>query len=138
MWAALASHKLTQKTSILISPLFLSEQLRPAIQRIIQSHERGEHCLVRKELKGVKSQQFEGGLNKRYPMLYSEVEMSEDVRTALQKEEEAKMRLYPPASANEMEFHILKFYCFSSALVYNILKVGSWGLCTPDASGFWV
>ena len=128
---------MTQKTSILISPLFLCEQLRPAIKRIIQSHERGEHCLVRKELKGVKSQQFEGGLNKRYPMLYSEVEMSEDVRLALQKEE-AKMRLYPPASANEMEFHILKFYCFSSALVYNVLKVGSWSLCAPTAGGFWV
>ena len=92
---------------------------------------------MRKELKGVKSQQFEGGLNKRYPMLYSEVEMSEDVRLALQKEE-AKMRLYPPASANEMEFHILKFYCFSSALVYNVLKVGSWSLCAPTAGGFWV
>ena len=84
---------------------------------------------MHKELKGVKSQQFEGGLNKRYPMLYSEVEMSEDVRLALQKEEEAKMRLYPPASANKMEFHILKFYCFSSALVYGVLKVGGWSLC---------
>ena len=85
---------------------------------------------MHKELKGVKSQQFEGGLNKRYPMLYSEAEMNEDVRLALQKEEEAKVRLYPPASAIEMEFHILKFCCFSSALVYNVLKVGGWRLCT--------
>ena len=58
-------------------------------------------------------------------MLYSEVEMSEEVRVALQREEEDKMRLYPPASANDMEFHILKFYCFSSVLVYNVLKVSS-------------
>ena len=62
-------------------------------------------------------------------MLYSEVEMSEEVRVALQREEEDKMRLYPPASANDMEFHILKFYCFSSVLVYNVLKVSTGDVC---------
>ncbi|KAL8569952.1 hypothetical protein ACOMHN_056384 [Nucella lapillus] len=100
------------------------QQLRPAVQRIIQSHQRGEHCLVRKELKGVKSQQFKGGgTRRRYPMLYSETDISEDARLALQSEEPVgKLQLCPPASASEMEFHILKFYCFSSALVYNVLK----------------
>ena len=62
-------------------------------------------------------------------MLYSEVEMSKEVRVALQREEEDKMRLYPPASANDMEFHILKFYCFSSVLVYNVLKVSTGDVC---------
>ena len=98
--------------------------MRPAVKRIVQSHERGELCLIRKELKGVKSQQFQGGLSKRYPMLYSEADVREEVRAAaVRSQEEAKMRLCPPASASEMEFHILKFYCFSSALVYNVLKV---------------
>ncbi|KAK7091654.1 hypothetical protein V1264_009311 [Littorina saxatilis] len=102
--------------------VFQYDKLRPAIKRIIQSHERGEHCLIRRELKGVKSQQFQGSLNKRYPMLFSEADMSKEVLSALQREEEGKLKLYPPASASEMEFHILKFYCFSSALVYNVLK----------------
>ena len=71
-------------------------------------------------------------------MLYSEVEMSEEVRVALQREEEDKMRLYPPASANDMEFHILKFYCFSSVLVYNVLKVSTGNVCLQcPESEYW-
>jgi hypothetical protein len=59
-------------------------------------------------------------------MLFSEVDVgSGDSVAEVQRQEElaSQLRLYPPASASEMEFHILKFYCFTSALVYNVLKV---------------
>lgn len=63
----------------------LAWQLSASVQRIIQSHQRGEHCLIRKELKGVKSSQFKGGMSKRYPMLFAEAEVDDETMIALQK-----------------------------------------------------
>nr|KAG5695001.1 hypothetical protein BaRGS_024184 [Batillaria attramentaria] len=102
--------------------VFDNGKLLDSISRIIQSHSRGEHCLIQRQLKGVKSSQFQGGVTKRYPMLFSELDVGGDTRAAMEEREKDRMKLYPPASASEMEFHILKFYCFSSALVYNVLK----------------
>lgn len=61
-------------------------------------------------------------------MLFAESEVDQETLASLSEKERKQIQLYPPASANELEFHILKFYCFSSALVYNVLKVSHFNI----------
>ncbi|XP_067665651.1 TPR and ankyrin repeat-containing protein 1-like [Haliotis asinina] len=99
--------------------VFDHDNLYRSIQNVIKSHSRGETCILKKKLKGVKDSQFEGGTTKRYPMLFAEQDDDLSLEAVRDKQQ---MLLYPPASANETEYHILKFYSFSSALVNIILQ----------------
>ncbi|XP_071113489.1 TPR and ankyrin repeat-containing protein 1-like isoform X1 [Haliotis cracherodii] len=99
--------------------VFDHDNLYRSIQNVIKSHSRGETCILKKKLKGVKDAQFEGGITKRYPMLFAEQDDDLGLEAVRDKQQ---MLLYPPASANETEYHILKFYSFSSALVNIILQ----------------
>lgn len=84
----------------------------------------------------MKKEQFQDGLAKRYPMLFAESDVDRETLTSLSQKEYTQVQLYPPASANELEFHILKFYCFSSALVYNALKVNHFEISCKEVIYF--
>ena len=91
------------------------------MDRIKKSHSRGEDCIIQKKLRGMKSDttQIPLGAAKRYPLLYAECDVPEET---LQERQQEMQQYFPPASANETEYHILKFYSFSSALVSHVLQ----------------
>ncbi|WAR27587.1 TRNK1-like protein, partial [Mya arenaria] len=85
-----------------------------SVKRNKKSHQRGEDCVIQKNLRGMKfkSPALALGVGKRYPMLYAEKGVSG---------EEVIRSLFPPASSNDTEHHIRKFYSFSSILVSHVL-----------------
>ena len=56
--------------------------------------------------------------SKRLPQLFTE---ERDATTGAIHSKETQ-RFFPPASSNQTEYHIIKFYNFSSALVKNIME----------------
>ena len=92
-----------------------------SVERIRKSHERGEDCIIQKKLRGIKADtlQVPVGVAKRYPMLYAECDVPSET---IQETQQEMQQYFPPASANETEYHILKFYSFSSALVSHVLQ----------------
>ena len=101
--------------------MFDHDKIFKSVQRIIKSHFRGEECIIQKKLKGVKQDQFKGVNVKRFPMVFAESDLNVDVN-ALKEYQESLQRYYPPASSNETEYHILKFYNFDSNLVSHVLQ----------------
>ncbi|XP_061181485.1 TPR and ankyrin repeat-containing protein 1-like [Saccostrea echinata] len=97
------------------------DKIYRSVQRIIKSHSRGEECIIQKNLKGVKQTQFMAGAGKRFPMIFAESDVEMD-KKALQEYQESLQKYYPPASSNETEYHILKFYNFDSNLVSHVLQ----------------
>lgn len=96
-------------------------KLYRSVQNIVKSHNRGETCIIQRKLKGIKQTQFDSGIKKRYPILFAETDIkaTEEQLELCQKDWQ---NLYPPASSNETEYHILKFYSFSSHLVNHVLQ----------------
>ncbi|CAG2215687.1 unnamed protein product [Mytilus edulis] len=94
--------------------VFDHDKIYSSVQRIVKSHTRGESCIIQKKLKGVKHEQY-SNKKKRVPRIYAETDLEKSVL------EEVK-QYFPPASANETEYHILKFYSFSSNLISHILQ----------------
>ncbi|XP_063448737.1 TPR and ankyrin repeat-containing protein 1-like isoform X2 [Mytilus trossulus] len=94
--------------------VFDHDKIYNSVQRIVKSHTRGESCIIQKKLKGVKHEQY-SNKKKRVPRIYAETDLEKSVL------EEVK-QYFPPASANETEYHILKFYSFSSNLISHILQ----------------
>ena len=54
-------------------------------------------------------------------MIFTEIEGAPEERE-LQARQQELQQFFPPASANETEYHILKFYAFSSNLVSHVLQ----------------
>lgn len=107
------------------------DTLMAKVESIVKSHDRGLSCIVRKELSGFRKgdDKVKNSSGERLPNFF--VEVSEKVEDCPQ-EKTAKMAklsdksnglqyFFPPASPNDMEFHILKFYSFSSALINSVL-----------------
>ncbi|XP_052214395.1 TPR and ankyrin repeat-containing protein 1-like isoform X2 [Dreissena polymorpha] len=91
-----------------------------SVQRINKSHLRGEQCIIQKNLRGMRvDQTTQTGVGKRYPMLYAEDDVTKEELFEQNKEIQ---KYFPPASSNDTEYHILKFYSFSSALVSHVLQ----------------
>ncbi|XP_071941655.1 TPR and ankyrin repeat-containing protein 1-like [Antedon mediterranea] len=85
-----------------------------AIDVILKSIDRGHECILQKKLRGLPNKQT--GQATRIPNLYQEI-LPEDSPQRMMKKED----FFPPASSKETEYHIMKFYSFSSSLVNNIL-----------------
>ena len=94
------------------------DNINKTIEKITKSHSRGETCILQKKLKGIKDAQFEGSSEKRLPIYFAEIDQDIDLEAI----QEQQRQLYPPASAKETEYHILKFYSFTSTLVNHILN----------------
>ena len=98
--------------------VFDHDKIFKSVQRIIKSHCRGEECIIQRKLKGVKQSQFQDSIGKRFPMAFAESDVDFDAKSLQEYQEK---RYYPPASSNETEYHILKFYNFDSNLVSCVL-----------------
>ncbi|XP_048589125.1 TPR and ankyrin repeat-containing protein 1 isoform X2 [Nematostella vectensis] len=99
------------------------------VERIVKSHNRGLNCMVKKELQGFKKSLYKPvGEGERLPNFFTEVSESVDELVGERSGTCSSMKLFvPPASPNDQEYHILKFYAFSSALVNSVLQMAITG-----------
>ncbi|NWX84042.1 TRNK1 protein, partial [Nothoprocta pentlandii] len=93
-------------------------KLDRVIDNICISYNRGLSCVLRKKLKGINEghQTHHVKTQKRVPRCY--VEDPEAERT----KEHTLPEYFPPASAVEMEYNIMKFHSFSTNMAYNIIN----------------
>ena len=107
------------------------DTLMSKVESIVKSHDRGLNCIVKKELSSFRkgSDKVKNVSGERLPNFF--VEVSEKVEDFPQEKTAKVGKLldkgnssqyfFPPASPNDMEYHILKFYSFSSALINSVL-----------------
>ncbi|XP_043544767.1 TPR and ankyrin repeat-containing protein 1-like [Chiloscyllium plagiosum] len=91
-------------------------KLNRALDMIRSSYDRGQNCILRKKLKGINKAVLTSNLNvqKRIPLFF--------VECIDWKEPKEKVPEYfPPASAVETEYNIMKFHSFSTNMALNIL-----------------
>ncbi|NXM78890.1 TRNK1 protein, partial [Serilophus lunatus] len=93
-------------------------KLNRALENICISYNRGLSCILRKKLKGISEGHQNHGVTtkKRVPRCYVE-------DTEAEKSKEGTMPEYfPPASAAELEYNIMKFHSFSTNMALNIIN----------------
>ena len=107
------------------------------IDRIVRSHDRGRDCIIKTNLKGFKREDLRNNVaGECLPNYYiektEEQKKQENDKTLRRepqkkqtKERELKELFCPPASPNEQEYHILKFYSFNTSLIHTILQCDS-------------
>ena len=114
--------------------VFDHDKLQRSIERIIKSHNRGMHCLIKTKLKGIPMDKAASSSNLCLPSKYTEVEEGNQASKLERKKKEAKKTtidedlskiFYPPASANDQDYHILKLYSFNTPLVKSVLESDS-------------
>lgn len=88
------------------------KDLEHRIQNVVKSHQRGSHCIIKADLKGMKRQASESSNQLTLPSYYQERKASSD---------ELSNVFFPPASSEDNEYHILKFYSVTSALINTLL-----------------
>ena len=109
------------------------DKLERSIEHIVKSHDRGTDCLIKKKLKGItgESRNDNTSSSEYLPNKYVEiVDLIHATEPAVKKDapkkppvsEELSKVFFPPASANEQEYHILKFYSFNTPLVRTVLE----------------
>ena len=110
------------------------DKLQRSIEHIVKSHDRGMDCIIKKKLKGitVEAQIDTTSSRECLPNKYAELaDLEKPADNPLVKKDVPKKPavsndlsqiFFPPASANEQEYHILKFYSFSTALVKTVLE----------------
>ena len=110
------------------------QKLQRSIDHITKSHSRGMDCLMKTRLKGIPrdSDKDDASSGLCLPDRYMEIEESNQAPQPVVKKEVREMGnsglsqiFYPPASSNDQEYHILKFYSFNSALVKSVLESDS-------------
>ncbi|XP_068717953.1 TPR and ankyrin repeat-containing protein 1-like [Montipora capricornis] len=110
------------------------DKLQRSIERIIKSINRGMDCLTKTKLKGSPMDNAASSSNLCLPNKYTEVEEGNQASKLERKKKEAQKTIigqdlstifYPPASANDQDYHILKFYSFNTPLVKSVLESDS-------------
>ncbi|NXI65510.1 TRNK1 protein, partial [Anseranas semipalmata] len=93
-------------------------KLNRVLDSICMSYNRGLSCILRKKLKGISKghQNYNMTTQKRVPRCYVE-----DLEAEKSKEH-AVPEYFPPASAAEMEYNIMKFHSFSTNMALNIIN----------------
>ena len=99
------------------------------VERIRKSHERGQQCLLKRNLHGV---QVKVNANERVPNIYVDKVYAKEVLEKLAKKQTeavgpsgSECLFFPPASPNQQEYHIMKFYAFTSAMASKILSLNT-------------
>ena len=90
-------------------------QIFASVQRIKQSLQRGKDCLSSVKLKAIRDSSRGASCLDR-PGLYVKDDSGKSAKVS-------DLLLYPPASADETEYQILKFYDFTRNLEFSVLKV---------------
>ena len=110
------------------------QKLQPLIDHITKSHKRGMDCLMKTKLKRIPRDTEKDNVSSELclPSKYIEIEESNQApQPAVEKEVLKTVNsglsqiFYPPASSNDQEYHILKFYSFNSALEKSVLESDS-------------
>ncbi|XP_012915368.1 TPR and ankyrin repeat-containing protein 1 isoform X2 [Mustela putorius furo] len=93
-------------------------KLSDSIRAICSAYNRGLSCVLRKKLKGIHQGQLSANvkIQKRIPRFY--VEDTEAEKNL----EHVNPEYFPPASAVETEYNIMKFHSFSNSMASNILN----------------
>lgn len=93
-------------------------KLSDSIRAICSAYNRGLSCILRKKLKGINKGQVSANMRvqKRIPRCYVEDTEAEKGR------EHVKPEYFPPASAVQTEYSIMKFHSFSTNMAFNILN----------------
>lgn len=109
------------------------DKLQRSIEHVVKSHDRGMDCIIRKKLKGITMETQKDSISSSecLPNRYAEIaDLGEASNPHFTKDGTKKSTasdnlsqiFFPPASSNEQEYHILKFYSFSTALVKTVLE----------------
>ncbi|KAJ7371754.1 TPR and ankyrin repeat-containing protein 1 [Desmophyllum pertusum] len=106
------------------------DKLQRSIEHIVKSHDRGMDCIIKKKLKGitVDARSDSTSSSECLPNKYAEIADLEQRNNQLvtkdvpKKPIDLSQMFFPPASANEQEYHILKFYSFNTAMVKTVLE----------------
>ncbi|NXK91621.1 TRNK1 protein, partial [Formicarius rufipectus] len=93
-------------------------KLNRALENICISYNRGLSCILRKKLKGINEghQNHSVTAQKRVPRCYVEDPEAE------KSKEHTMPEYFPPASAAELEYNIMKFHSFSTNMALNIIN----------------
>ncbi|XP_029097639.1 TPR and ankyrin repeat-containing protein 1 isoform X3 [Monodon monoceros] len=93
-------------------------KLSDSIRAICSAYNRGLSCILRKKLKGINKRQVSDSMKiqKRIPRCYVEDTEAEKGGAHVDPE------YFPPASAVETEYNIMKFHSFSTSMASNILN----------------
>nr|XP_025740428.1 TPR and ankyrin repeat-containing protein 1 isoform X3 [Callorhinus ursinus] len=93
-------------------------KLSDSIRAICSAYNRGRSCVLRKKLKGIHQGQVSANVKvqKRIPRCYVEDTEAE------KSQEHVNPEYFPPASAVETEYNIMKFHSFSNSMASNILN----------------
>ena len=109
------------------------DKLQSSIEHVVKSHDRGMDCIIRKKLKGITMETKKDILpsSECLPNRYAEIadlrqvsnpRLTKDGTKKSTASDNLSQIFFPPASSNEQEYHILKFYSFSTALVKTVLE----------------
>ena len=98
--------------------MFNLKDLKHVLDQIVKSHQRGETCLLQKQLKSINDEEehLKDG-KKHLPRLFTENPMD--------KNQLDMQHFHPPASDRDDEYHIIKFYSFTTTLVSSALQMDS-------------
>uniref|UniRef100_H3AAJ0 Tetratricopeptide repeat and ankyrin repeat containing 1 n=1 Tax=Latimeria chalumnae TaxID=7897 RepID=H3AAJ0_LATCH len=93
-------------------------KLNHVIDTICSAYNRGMSCILRKKLKGISKAQLSSteNMQKRIPLCFVEYQDFQE------KREDVLREYFPPASAVETEYNIMKFHSFSTNMAHNILS----------------
>ncbi|XP_066100841.1 TPR and ankyrin repeat-containing protein 1 isoform X1 [Saccopteryx bilineata] len=93
-------------------------KLSDSIRAICTAYNRGLSCILRKKLKGINKGQVSANMKvqKRIPRCFVEDTEAEKGREHVEPE------YFPPASAVQTEYNIMKFHSFSTNMAFNILN----------------
>ncbi|KAJ7322629.1 hypothetical protein JRQ81_018916 [Phrynocephalus forsythii] len=93
-------------------------KLNRAIEAICTAYKRGRSCILRKKLKGVGTVPISSNVKtqKRFPRIYVEDTKADKSKDSFVPE------YFPPASAVETEYNIMKFHSFSTNMALNIIN----------------
>ena len=100
------------------------------IENIVKSYSRGQGCMLTKELKGIPRGEMasdDHGPNLYWKVSEPIVEASptqEEVEGKVWRDERScqKVTFFPPASPDDNEYQVLKFYHFSTAMIRTVLQ----------------
>ncbi|XP_041422056.1 TPR and ankyrin repeat-containing protein 1 isoform X2 [Xenopus laevis] len=91
-------------------------KLSSAIDVICHAYNRGLTCILRKKLKGITKSHLFSNVEKRVPLCFVEdIELETNMIHVIPN-------YFPPASAAETEYSIMKFHSFSTDMALNILN----------------
>ncbi|KAH0627207.1 hypothetical protein JD844_002684 [Phrynosoma platyrhinos] len=96
----------------------LNKAIYHAAESICAAYNRGRSCILRKKLKVINTTLLSSNIKiqKRIPCIYVE-----DTKTDKSKDH-AVPEYFPPASAAETEYNIMKFHSFSTNMAHNIIN----------------